>query len=701
MTEAAVNVRKVGSVAVITTSGPLHGAQLGERLQALDAALDALATLSGIRAAMVIRDNGNHLSGAQEYAFYEQQCHRVCARLERLPIPFVAALHGLIQGVDLGVALACHYRVAASTTRFAAPEIGMGLIPDAGCTQRLPRLIGVEHTLELVLGTKSVTADTAAEWGLLDTIIAGDLQQGALIFAEQLIVDRKGPRRTSDLQVDPESGSDAVLDRFSEQAGRHYPNRMAPFTAIKAVRCSMQLPFARGVELETELLAQARHTTEYQAAAHVLAAEAATRELPDLAEEERLPPIKKVAIVGAGNMGAGISICCANAGVPVTVIDVDGDALERGLAVIDSAYESMIRRGRLTAAEKEKRFGLITGSLDYADLQHVDLVIESVSEDLELKRLVFARLSDVTRHGTVLATTTSTLDIDALSSITSRSEDVIGTHFFSPAQSMPLLEIVRTDATSPAVIRAVTEFAHTLRKMPVLVRARAGFIGNRMMQSYTREAKRLVLEGVAPQTLDELLEQWGMAMGPLAVTDLNGIDVMINVHAANAPQDSTAFQSDYALYEAGRLGQKNGKGYYHYDLNSRVRQVDAAALNILKARAAKLDIEQYEHSPQEIIERCLYSLINEGLRILEQGVAARAGDIDVVWIAGFGFPRYRGGPMFHADTIGLPNLLSGMRRYEKKFGSVHWQPARLLVELVSNKLALRDWLARHDPKYRQ
>lgn len=693
MAAAGVSVRKVGSVAMIAASDPLCGAHLAAMLPALDAALDSLATLSGIRAAVLIRENVNHaLAGhVDEFALDERQCHRMCARLEQLPFPLVAALHGLIQGVELGVALACHYRVAVANTRFAAPEIGMGLIPDAGCTQRMPRLIGVEHTLEFLLGAKSIGADVALEYGLLDSVIADDLQQGALIFAEQLIVDAKGPRRTCDLQVNSDSGSDAILDRLFQQAGKQYPNRIAPYTAIKAVRSSMQLSFARGVELETELLAQARHTSECRAALHVLAAEQAARNLPEGIDAQSRP-IKKVAIVGVGNMGAGIAICCANAGVPVTVIDVDGDALERGLAAIDRTYESMVRRGRLTAAEMDKRFGLITGSLDYADLQHVDLVIESVFEDVELKRQVFARLNEVTREGTVLASTTSTVDIDLLGAMTARPDEVIGTHFFAPAQSLSVVEVVRGDATSAATVRAVLEFMHALHRTPVVTLASEGFIGNRMLGVYTCEAKRMTLEGVAPQRVDELLERWGMAMGPLAATDLTGIDVAMDIQAALRHRaDAAGFQSDYALYEAGRLGQKNCKGYYHYDLNSRMRHPDPEVLDIFKTRAARLGIDRYEHASREIIERCLYPLINEGLRILEEGVALRPGDIDVLWIDCFGFPRYRGGPMFYADIIGLPTLLSGMRRYQKKFESPHWRPAALLERLVSDKQTLREW----------
>ncbi len=713
MTAMMVGVRKVGSVAVIAPSDPLHDAHSTETLRAFDDALDALAKLSGIRAVVLICQGVNHyvvhhaghhpgheprsghsLRASGSSAAEQHACHRLFARLEEQRVPVVAALHGAIQGSLLGMALACHYRVAESGARFGLPEIALGLIPVAGCTQRLPRLIGVERTLRLIMEARPVDVQTALEWGLIDEVVTDDLLQSALIFAEQLIVDGKGPRRTRDMQVDPAGCSDAMLEHFSAYAGKHYPNRIVPFTAIKAVRSSVQLPFVQGLELESALLEQAGQTVECRALMHVVEAERQAREIPGLTMHTAARPVKKVGIVGAGHMGAGIAICCVNAGVPVTVIDVDGDALDRGLTTVDRVYESMVGRGRLTAAEKAQRMSLITGSLDYADLKDADLVIESVFENMELKRQIFSRLDQATRAGTVLASNTSTLDINVLGAVTSRPDEVIGMHFFSPAHVMPLLEVIRTDATSAATIRTVMDFAKILHKTPVLARVCYGFIGNRMMECYAREAKRMVLEGAAPGTVDATLERWGMAMGVLAVTDLTDIDTAVRVHEANAmrlPVDPAYFQSDRALYEAGRLGQKNGRGYYRYDVHERTRHDDPEVMAIFKARATQLGIAPRDHSPQEILERCLYPLLNEGLRILEEGIAQRSGDIDVVWVDGYGFPRYRGGPMFHVDTTGLPILLNGMLRYQKIFGPMNWQPAKLLVELVAGKQTLSDW----------
>ncbi len=397
-------------------------------------------------------------------------------------------------------------------------------------------------------------------------------------------------------------------------------------------------------------------------------------------------------------MGGGIAICFANAGLPVTVVDASEEGLARGLANVGKTYDSMVKRGRLSIEDKAKRMALISGSLDYADLADADVVIEAVFEDMALKQRIFAELDRVTRarhrarHQYLFARHRRDRRRRP-----ARPEDVIGLHFFSPANVMPLLEVVRTDATSPSTIRTAMELSKPLRKTPVLVKVCYGFVGNRMMEGYAREAQRIVLEGATPRQVDDALEQWGMAMGILAVFDMAGIDVGVKMHAANAdkyPPDPAYYAADKALHAAGRLGQKNGMGFYRYVPGDRARHDDPDALAIIRARAAELGIEQREHSPQEIVERCLYPLLNEGLRILEEGVALRAADVDVVWTSGYGFPRWRGGPMFHADTIGLPTLHEGMLKYRAQFGPMHWQPARLLEDLVQKGSSLKDWEAR-------
>jgi 3-hydroxyacyl-CoA dehydrogenase len=450
---------------------------------------------------------------------------------------------------------------------------------------------------------------------------------------------------------------------------------------------------------ETELANGAKVTAESKALVHVFFAERETRKVPGLPADAKARVIASGGVVGAGTMGGGIAICFANAGLPVTVLDATREALDRGLGVISKTYDAMVKRGRLTEDEKVRRMSLIRGTLDYADLAGADVVIEAVFESMQLKGKIFRALDEAAKPGAVLATNTSTLDIREIAAATRRPEDVVGLHFFSPANVMPLLEVVRTDSTAPAVIKTALDLAKTLRKTPVLARVCYGFIGNRMMEGYAREAERMTLEGATPRQVDGALEAWGMAMGILAVFDMAGIDVGVSVHRANAdryPPDPAYYQADFALHAADRLGQKNGKGYYKYAPGDRTRHDDPEAIQILADTAKRLAIAQRQHSADEIVERCVYPLINEGIRILEEGVASRAGDVDVVWCAGYGFPRHRGGPLFYADAIRLKTVYDGILKYRDQFGPMHWEPAPLLTRLVTEGRTLSEWdQARH------
>ncbi len=557
-------------------------------------------------------------------------------------------------------------------------------------------MIGVEKTLDLILAARPVDVTTGIALGFVDAEISGDVRSGTIEFARALIRDAAGPRRTAQHSVDPQTATPAIIERLTQQAKSQYPNRQAALTAIKAVSASATLPFEEGLLYETELANGAKATVESKALIHVFFAERDTRKVPGLPAEAKARPIASGGVVGAGTMGGGIAICFANANLPVTLLDSTQEALDRGLAVIGASYDSMVKRGRLTAADKDRRMGLIRGTLDYSELAQADVLIEAVFESLDLKRKIFKALDEVARPGAVLATNTSTLDVTEIAAATRRPQDVIGLHFFSPANVMPLLEVVRTDRTDPAVIRTALDLAKALRKTPVVARVCYGFIGNRMMEGYAREAQRMVLEGATPRQVDDALEAWGMAMGILAVFDMAGIDVGVNVHRANAdryPPDPAYYQADFALHAAGRLGQKNGKGYYRYVAEDRARHDDPEAVDILRRTAQRLNIPQRNHSPEEIVERCLYPLINEGMRILEEGVASRAADIDVVWCAGYGFPRYRGGPLFYADTIGLKTVRDGMLKYRDLFGPMHWQPAPLLDRLAAEGRTLKGWEA--------
>jgi 3-hydroxyacyl-CoA dehydrogenase len=687
-----------GDVAVIVVNNPPVNTITASVREGLFTVVEEIRSRGGIAAVALVCDGSTFFSGADIAEFSgppkEAEYRDLFRRLEQLPIPVIAGMHGVVMGGGLEITLACHYRVAVPGTRFGLPEVTLGIIPGAGGTQRMPRLIGVEKTLDLIIGARPVDVATGMAMGFIDAELHGEVKAATIDFARKLVRDGAGPRRTSEGNVDPATATATIIAKLTAQAEKQYPNRQAALTAISAVSAAAKLPFEEGLLYETELANEAKATDESKALVHVFFAERDTRKVPGLPAETKSRTIASGGVIGAGTMGGGIAICFANAGMPVILLDSNQEALDRGLGTIGKTYDSMVKRGRLTAEDKEKRMALISGTLEYADLAGADVVIEAVFESLDLKRKIFKQIDDVAKPGAVLATNTSTLDIALIAAATRRPNDVVGLHFFSPANVMPLLEVVRTDSTAPAVIRTALDLAKRLRKTPVLARVCYGFIGNRMMEGYAREAERMTLEGATPRQIDGALEAWGMAMGILAVFDMAGIDVGVNVHRANAdryPPDLSYYQADFALHAAGRLGQKNGKGYYKYLPGDRARHEDSEAIQILKDTARRLDIAQRDHSAEEIVERCVYPLINEGIRILQEGVASRAGDVDVVWCAGYGFPRYRGGPLFHADTIGLKTVYDGIMKYRDQFGPMHWEPAPLLTRLVAEGRTLRDW----------
>jgi len=692
-----VRIDREGDVAVITVDNPPVNTITAGVRTGLNQALDAIKTLPGICAVLLRCEGSTFFSGADIGEFKgppkEAEYRDLFARFESLEVPVIAAMHGTVLGGGLEITLACHYRIASSGTRFGFPEVTLGIIPGAGGTQRMPRLIGIEKTLEFIINAKPVDPSRALALGFLDEIIAGDLKVGALAYARQLVQRNAGPRPTAVRKV--EAIGPSLVAKFQDQARKQYPNRTAALTAIEAVTAAATLPLTEGLLLEETLANRTKVTPECLGSVHVFFAERETRRLIDL-PEAKPRAIKTAGIVGAGTMGGGIAMCLANASMAVTIIDTTQEALSRGLSVIDKNYESMVKRGRLSPEDKIKRLSLIHPAVDYSALDQCDVIIEAVFEDLDLKKRIFATLDQVAKPGAMLASNTSTLDVTEIARATRRPADVVGLHFFSPANVMPLLEVVRTELTSSETIRTAMDLSKLLRKTPVLARVGYGFVGNRMMEGYAREAQRMVLEGATPRQIDTVLEQWGMAMGILAVFDMAGIDVGVNVHKANAeryPPDPAYYQADIALASAGRLGQKTSKGYYRYEPGDRQRHDDNEAVKILQDRARELNITPQTHTDGEILERCLYPLMNEGFRILEEGIVQRASDIDVVWTSGYGFPRYRGGPMFYAETLGLKTLYEGMLKYRQRFGPMHWEPAALLQELVAKGQSLAAWEA--------
>jgi 3-hydroxyacyl-CoA dehydrogenase len=698
MSSNCVRVERDGQLALIVVNNPPVNTITADVRAGLGQALEQIRGDGSLRAVLLLCEGSTFFSGADIGEFSgpprEVEYRLLFNALEALPIPVIAAMHGTVMGGGLEIALACHYRLAAPATRFALPEVTLGIIPGAGGTQRLPRLIGAEKALDFILSAKPVSAPQAIELGFLDTVIEGDLRAGAIRHAQELLAAGKGPRRTGEMTVAAATATEAIFERLTAQARKLYPNRNAGLVAVDAVRKSATSAFAEGLEYETTRVNECKLTAESRGAVHVFFAERDSRRVPGLPDEVAGASVQAAGVIGAGTMGGGIAICFANAGIPVTLIDASAESLQRGIAGVERVYQSMVDRGRLSEADKQQRLGLIRTSLDYAALAKADVIIEAVFENLSLKQEIFRKLDGVAKPGAILATNTSTLDINLIAHATSRPDAVIGMHFFSPANVMPLLEVVRTDSTSAATIKTVMNLAKPLRKTPVLARVCYGFIGNRMMEGYAREAQRMVLEGATPRQVDGALEEWGMAMGILAVFDMAGIDVGVNVHKANAsqyPPDPAYYQADFALSDAGRLGQKTGRGYYRYEKGNRARFDDPEAIEILRKRAQELQVPQRPHSTSEIQERCLYPLLNEGFHVLGEGIATRAADIDVVWTSGYGFPRYRGGPMFYAETIGLKTLLDGITRYREMFGPMHWQPAPLLVELVQRGIGIAEW----------
>ncbi len=701
MSQDVVSLAIEDGIAVVTISNPPVNVISAAVRAGLNEALTVLGARADVRAVVLAAEGSTFCSGADIAEFSgppkEAEYRDLFRRLEQLPVPLVVALHGTVLGGGLELSLACHYRIAAPEARLGLPELTLGIIPGAGGTQRMPRLIGLEQTLELLFSGRPVSAQRALELGFIDRIAEGTLRTAAVAYARSLVQAGSGARRTCDRAIDPQSATPQIIERLTAQAKRQFPHRVAPLSAIEAVGAALRLPFEAGLLREEQIANRSKETIEAKAQIHVFFAERETRKIPGLTAG--VPRhIRHAAIIGAGTMGSGIAISFANAGIGVTLLDVSEEAVGRGRQTIADTYASMVKRARISAQERDRRLALIRGATDYETLRDADVVVEAVFEKMELKKRIFARLDQLAKAGAILATNTSTLDINEIAAATARPQEVIGLHFFSPAHVMPLLEVIRADATSLATIGAAMDLAKLLRKTPVLARVCYGFIGNRMMEGYAREAQRMVLEGATPRQVDSALENFGMAMGILAVFDMAGIDVGVNVHKSNAaryPPDPTYYQADIALHAASRLGQKNGRGYYKYLPGERTRQDDPEAIAILREQARKLGVPQSEHTEAEILERCLYPLLNEGLRILEEGVALRAGDIDVVWTSGYGFPRYRGGPMFHADTIGLSTLHEGMLRYRERFGPMHWEPAPLLARLVREGRSLAEWSREH------
>ncbi len=699
MSEIATLTRD-GNVAVVTLDAPPVNAMTRELRAALKSAFESLRGRSDVEAVVLVCAGRTFLSGGDMREFdtgvQEPGYHEVLRLVEDSAVPVVAAIHGTAMGGGVETAIACHYRVALESARLGLPEITLGIIPGAGGTQRMPRLIGLEPALDMMLSGKPLTAAQAKEAGLVDEVVGGDLLSAALGFARRLVAERKGPRRTREMAVAGAERVDEIIAARRAQVAKTMRNRQSPQVLLDAVAASVKLPFDDGIRYERSLSIEVEKAVEGRAFRHLFFGERELRKIPGIGPDVKGRKVECVGIVGAGTMGGGIAMCFANAGIPVTIVDTTQAALDRGAGTIEKNYERSVQRGSLKPEQKAQRLALIRGSLDYRDLAAADLIVEAVFENLALKKAIFTKLDAIAKPGAVLGTNTSTLDIDEIAAVTKRPQDVLGLHFFSPANVMQLLEIVQAKATASDALVTALDIAKTIRKTGVVAKVCYGFIGNRMMDPYGREAERCVMEGATPEEVDGALEDFGMAMGILAVYDLAGVDIGYLTRKERAhllPKDPSFYRPTALLTERGWLGQKSGRGYYRYDTPDRKRTPDPEAVAMFREDAQRLGVPQRHPSRQEIVERCLYAMINEGARILEEGVALRASDIDIVYCSGYGFPRYRGGPMFYADTVGLNVILDKILEFQKTLDPQYWQPSALLEKLAREGKTFAQWQA--------
>ncbi|CAN5857911.1 3-hydroxyacyl-CoA dehydrogenase NAD-binding domain-containing protein [soil metagenome] len=608
--------------------------------------------------------------------------------------PVVAAIHGTAFGGGLEMALACHWRVATPDANLGLPEVKLGLLPGAGGTQRLPRLVGLEAALRMIPTGSPVDGQQAHGLGLVDDIADGDVIAAAVAFAEAKAGDDDALRRTHKMDVAVDGDADEILDGARTQAERKAPGVIAPQRCIDAVETALRSPFDEGERRERELFAELMESDQSASLRHVFFAERKAAKIDDVDEDVEPVDITRGAVIGAGTMGGGIAMNFANAGIPVSVIEVDQDKLDAGLEKVEGNYRRSVDKGRIDDDEMRERTDRITGTVDFDAVADADVVVEAVFEDMDLKREIFERLDGVASSDAVLATNTSTLDVDKIAQATARPEAVVGMHFFSPANVMKLLEIVRGEATSDVALKSAVALGKKMRKVPVVVGVCDGFVGNRMFHLYVHEASTLLEEGALPEQVDRVLTDFGFKMGPFAVQDLAGLDVgyrIRNQQAADQGVDPDERERTIAdkIVERDRLGQKSGAGFYRYDDDSRKPVPDPEIEELIVAHSGEHGIERRKIDDQEIRDRLLGQLVNEGARILEEGIAQRSSDIDVIYVYGYGFPAHRGGPMFHAGLTGLDAVLATTERFHERHGD-RWEPAPLLRRLAADGQTFSD-----------
>lgn len=687
-----VQLAKDNGIAIITINNPPVNALSPGVPEGISAALDEIERDAGITAAVLIGGGRTFVAGADIKEFGKITLGKasrgdgfkpLLLRVEDSRKPVVMAIHGTAFGGGLELAMAGHYRVAAPGAQVGQPEVKLGIIPGAAGTQRLPRLAGVAKAVEMCAEGNPINAQDALKSGIVDRIIEGDLLAGAIAFAREISGSPAPKTRDRNTKLGSAGENAGIFAAARETARKKQRNLLAPLAAIDAVEAATKLPFLEGSQKEQELFTKCLFSDQSKALIHVFFGEREVSKIPDVPKETPVIPVNSAAVVGAGTMGGGIAMVFANAGIPVLLKETDQAALDRGLANIQKNYANSVKRGRFTQQFVDERLKLIKPTLTYDTFAGADMVIEAVFEGMALKKQIFGELDRICKAGAILASNTSTLSIDEIASATTRPQAVIGTHFFSPANVMRLLEIVRGKATGKDVIATCMQLSKKLGKVGVLVGNCMGFVGNRMFGPYRREAQFLVEEGASVEAIDAALYEFGMAMGPLATGDLAGLDVGWRIRKEYRHLQRPGVRQPLAedrLCELGRYGQKTGAGWYKYDENRRAIP-DPEVATLVRKWAAAADIPQRQISPEEIVDRCLYALVNEGARILEEGFALRAVDIDIIYLNGYGFPAYRGGPMWYADIVGLKKVYDRVREFEKQHGEL-WTPAPLLKQLA-------------------
>jgi 3-hydroxyacyl-CoA dehydrogenase len=679
---------KGGTAVIILNNPPVNGLGHATRLGIFDGLKKALAD-KAVKA-IVITGAGKAFSGGADIKEFntpkttlEPNLHTVIATIEAADKPVVAAVHSIAMGGGLELALGCHFRVASPGAQIALPEVKLGLLPGAGGTQRLPRVVGVETALNMIVSGNPVMSEKLAGTRLFDQMIDGDLIAGAIAFAEKVAAARPLPK-VRDLKVDYPN-HEAFFQFARNTVGAMAKNFPAPLKCVDCVAAAASMKFEDGLKVERDNFLALMQTTESKALRHFFFGERAASKIPDVPEDTPKRAIKSAAIIGAGTMGGGIAMNFANAGIPVTVLEMKQEALDKGLATVRRNYENTMKKGKLTQQKFDERVSLIKGTLSYDDIKNADVVIEAVFEEMGVKEKVFKKLDEVMKPGAILASNTSTLDVNKIAAFTKRPQDVIGTHFFSPANVMKLLEIVRGSKTAKDVLATTMALSKKIKKTGVVSGVCDGFIGNRMIEQYSRQAGFLLEEGCLPEQVDKAIEKFGFAMGPFRMGDLAGNDIGWAIRKrryAERPDMKYSKTADL-LCELGRYGQKTSAGWYDYKPGDRKPYPSQLVNDMIVKHSKDIGVERRKVSDQEIIERLVYSMVNEAAHILEEGIAQRASDVDMVYLTGYGFPLHRGGPMFYADTVGLLNVVAAMDKYAKGRHGEFWKPAPLLAKLAA------------------